>query len=190
MRRFAGTVRRTVPAMGVLYWLDIQSGGWFRIYAVDLPAYHTPQNRALLGFLASDFLGSFSVISLSTALAAASVVIGGVKPWRSTSPRQHARFVLLMAACASGSFAVASMWQPLVMRNVLVLYAIVGAAFLPVVLEWAHEQLHERRDSEEDSPSIPRFPGLPLPDLPNEFFQRGELLAEGVADGDCGLPHL
>lgn len=37
-----------------------------------------------------------------------------------------------------------------------------------------HIRITQRLDSEDDSPSIPRFPGLPLPDLPNEFFQRGE----------------
>ena len=37
-----------------------------------------------------------------------------------------------------------------------------------------HIRISQRLDARENPPSIPRIPGLPLPDLPNRFFQQGE----------------
>jgi hypothetical protein len=55
--------------------------------------------------------------------------------------------MVVVAAVAAGGFAVASRWQPISVRNVLVVFAIASSVALPVVVAWGIEQLgsQERR---------------------------------------------
>jgi hypothetical protein len=121
--------------------------GWPWIYTMEAPSYHSLDHGGVLRSLGTDMLGSFAIASLAAGLGAASLLLTRTRPGPGASDLERTRFMVVVAAVAAGGFAVASRWQPISVRNVLVVFAIASSVALPVVVAWGIEQLgsQERR---------------------------------------------
>lgn len=119
--------------------------GWLHAYTVEAPAYHTLDTPHLIEGLRNDLLGSFAVPSLAIGLAAAALLLTGSAPPRDADALARTRFLVVVAGVAAGGFAAASIWQPISIKNVYVMYVVVAAVALPVILDWAVERIGDER---------------------------------------------
>jgi hypothetical protein len=120
---------------------DAATGGWLHAYTIDAPSYHTLDHWHLVDGLRRHMFGSFGVASVLAGLAALAIVLSGRWPRPDWDARARTRYMVVIAGVAAGGFTVASIWQPVSMENVLVLYAVVTAILVPIVLAWGIERL-------------------------------------------------
>jgi hypothetical protein len=86
--------------------------------------------------LKKNLLGNFGIASVVAGMAALAIPFSGHLPRRDWDDRERTRFMVVVAGVATGGFTVASMWQPISMENVLVLYSVVTAFVVPVAISW------------------------------------------------------
>lgn len=138
-----------VPSFGLIaisfFLYNHMYDGWPWIYTIDAPSYHTLDHGRLLRALATDLLGSFAIPSLAAGLAAAGLLLSRSRPQPGATDLERTRFMIVVAAVAAGGFAAASRWQPISVRNVLVVFAVASSVALPVVVAWGIEQLRSEK---------------------------------------------
>jgi hypothetical protein len=129
------TVAWSGLSAGVFLALTWTTDGWFARYIVGVSASHSLDLAQLVRSAAADLAGSFGIVTVAVVVAALALVSqGGTRP---STTQEVTRVVLLHAALAALVFTAVSLLQPFVVKNVLVLYAVVGSVFLPVALDWA-----------------------------------------------------
>ncbi|MEE3331682.1 MAG: hypothetical protein VX246_12495, partial [Myxococcota bacterium] len=133
---------------GTFALANASTGGWLYAYTIDAPGYHVLDHGHLLQGLRVHMLGSFGVASVLTGLAGLGIAVSGSWPKRDWDDCARTRYMVVVSGVAAGGFTVASLWQPVSVENVLVLYAVFTAIVVPVVLSWGIEQLRTpaRRD--------------------------------------------
>ncbi len=120
---------------------DALSDGWLFAYTIDAPSYHALDHWHLVAGMKKHMLGSFGVASIAAGLAALAIPFSGHLPKPDWDDRERTRYMVVVAAVATGGFTVASIWQPISMENVLVLYAVMTAFALPIIISWGIERL-------------------------------------------------
>lgn len=124
--------------------MNASTDGWLFAYTIDAPGHHDLDHRHLLDGLRRHMLGSFFVESTLAALSALALFLPGRRPSAVSTDRERTRSMVVVAAVASGGFTVASLWQPVSVENVLILYAAITACLVPIVLSWGIEQIEGR----------------------------------------------
>lgn len=119
--------------------MNHETNGGIYNYLVIEPRYHSFAIRQAFRMIVFDLGGSFGVTSLAALLCATAVVRDRLTlpPASFNDRRVRTRVILVIAALAGLVFSAASVTQPSVVRNVYIAYAVTGAAFLPVALDWA-----------------------------------------------------
>lgn len=117
--------------------------GWFRVYTLGIPSHHGLTHGGLLHSIVDDFLGSFALMTTAAIMTAGVLVVVRSKLHRPRDREDRAFLLLFYGLIAAGIYSAASRWSIGGAENALVLYAIMGAIFLPACIAKAADQFSE-----------------------------------------------
>ncbi len=119
-----------------LWFANAATDGWFVEYTIKSPAFHGLVYRGLLHAITQELLGVFAILTTAIILAASFVVCSPTVTISEIGTREHGFLVLLGAACAAIFYSAMARWNQGSVVYIYVLYAVVGAAFVPVLIDW------------------------------------------------------
>lgn len=129
----------------IFAWANLATDGWFRIYTWDLPGHIGFSAASLWRSLREDFFGDLLLPTLGL-IAGAGALFVRRRDGREPRPARDRGFRLLLAAAVGAAvYSAASRWSIGGARNVLILYAVLGSAFLPVSLARIGESIGSER---------------------------------------------
>lgn len=113
---------------------DSMTDGWMGVYTFKSAASHDLDHRRLIDWISTEFLGTLAVPTIAIALTSIAYLMRYPKRHSPDDAKNHTFEILLAAAFGALGYSVASSWQHLAVRNVLILYAVMGMIFLPAAL--------------------------------------------------------
>lgn len=129
----------------IFAWANWVTDGWFRIFTWDLPGHIGFSEATLWRSVREDFFGNLLLPTLGLLAGLVTLIMPSRSRDESAVQRDRDFRLLLAAAGGAAIYSAASRWSIGGARNVLILYAVLGSAFLPVSLAGIVERIGSKR---------------------------------------------